>query len=129
MNLLASTRVFRTKSKLLFLFSIYFTLPCRRRTYIEFLQVSSASFGRTEEPNNFFLFAASGFHDFENNCFRKKSFNNFCPFSSFWSAFYLFSLMRRPITHSWYLRKEQFNIFLGPKMTLRLRQRFLANFI
>ena len=50
MKILASTRIFRTKSKLIFLFSLYLTLLCRDETYFEFIQVSSASFVRIDEP-------------------------------------------------------------------------------
>ena len=84
MNFLASTWVFRTKSNLisdLSIFNVIFvdvrhilkikgplTLPLtNRQTYI------------------FILFLANGFHDFENNCTRKKTkvFINFALFLFF----------------------------------------------
>ena len=75
---------------------------CRRTTDFEFLKVSSASFG-TNRRTYLFYFVSNAFHDFENNCFRKKIVK-IC-FFSIWSTFYHFSLMRRPRTHSWHSRK------------------------
>ena len=48
-----------------------------RKNYVsrvtEKLHVSSASPGQIDEPISLFHFVANGFHEFENNCFRRKN--------------------------------------------------------